>query len=419
MAPGRAAAARVDLRRIQPLKNATSQRSRAAQRLADMIREKWDLENGYVIEMSGTPSPKTPIDWWSQCEIAWPGFLREGSAKAMEARMAFMVDQKFETAQFKKRIGWKDDESKCDQCGETREEGPHELDGLTDPAEYHPFKPSKNEVAYLYERLKGLVIIKHKKDCLNLPDKRYRQIVCKPNASTLRVAKALMEASPNAITGMTLLRELSDGFQYRETKDGMTKCHHCTDGMVEEWFIPGDEERVFSNIDLLDDELVSQLEKRKVTCPVCGGKQEVDKIIRITREVPCPKDAALRMLLDECEETGRIVVFAGFTGSVDRVVKLVKKEGWEPFVAIRATFKFYLTTMKRLSRKSRLTIGPTSKRNWRGVYSEPRVGRYEPHTGRIPNGGVLEQLVEARVSHSIRRPYPPQRHGRESWLHHR
>ena len=89
------------------LKNSTSQRSKAAQRLADMIREKWGVEGGYVIEMSGTPSPKTPIDWWSQCEIAWPGFLREGSARAMEARMAFMVDQQYETASFKKRTGWR------------------------------------------------------------------------------------------------------------------------------------------------------------------------------------------------------------------------------------------------------------------------------------------------------------------------
>ena len=311
------------------LKNSTSQRSRAAQRLADMIRDKWGLERGYVIEMSGTPSPKTPVDWWSQCEIAWPGFLREGSAKAMEARLAFMVDQKYETAAFKKRIGWKDDENKCDVCGETLYEGPHDLTDLDDPAEYHPFKQSKNEVAYLYERLKGLVIIKHKKDCLNLPDKRYRQIVCKPTASTLRVAKAIMEAAPNAITGMTLLRELSDGFQYREAKDGKTKCHHCEDGTIAEWFIPGDEGRVFGNIDLLDDELVSQLEKRNITCPVCNGSMEVDKIVRTTREVPCPKDDALRMLLDECEETGRIVIFAGFTGSVDRIVKLMKQQKWD------------------------------------------------------------------------------------------
>jgi hypothetical protein len=34
------------------------------------------------------------------------------------------------------------------------------------------------------------------------------------------------------------------------------------------------------------------------------------------------------MLLDENEETGRLVVFAGFTGSVDRVVNLCRKEKW-------------------------------------------------------------------------------------------
>ena len=241
------------------LKNYSSQRSRAVQRLADMIREKWGLEHGYVVEMSGTPSPKTPVDWWSQCEIAWPGFLREGSAKAMEARLAFMVDQKFETAAFKKRVGWKDDEAKCNVCGESREEGPHELDGLTDPAEYHPFVPSKNEVAYLYERLKGLVVVKHKKDCLSLPEKRYRQIVCKPSASTLRVAKALVEAAPNAITGMTLLRELSDGFQYREVKDGKTRCTHCTDGTVTIWLDPEDPGRSYPGTDLLPDEVVDSV----------------------------------------------------------------------------------------------------------------------------------------------------------------
>jgi hypothetical protein len=321
------------------LKNYSSQRSRAVQRLADMIREKWGLEHGYVVEMSGTPSPKTPVDWWSQCEIAWPGFLREGSAKAMEARLAFMVDQKFETAAFKKRVGWKDDESKCATCGESREDGTHELDGLTDPAEYHPFTPSKNEVAYLYERLKGLVVIKHKKDCLNLPDKRYRQIVCKPSASTLRVAKALVEAAPNAVTGMTLLRELSDGFQYREVKDGKTRCTHCTDGTVTIWLDPEDPGRSYPGTDLLPDEVVDRLVQQSAACPVCGGTKEVDKIVRTTREVACPKDAALRMLLDECEETGRIVVFAGFTGSVDRVVKLVKKEGWSAVRCDQGSFQ--------------------------------------------------------------------------------
>ena len=224
-------------------KNHTSQRSQGLQRLADMIREKYGFE-GYVIEMSGTPSPKTPCDWWSQCEIAWPGFLKEGSQKAMEERLAFMVQQSFDAGVFKKRAGWKDDETKCAICGESREEGPHELDGLADPDEYHAYQPSVNEVSYLYERLKGLVVIKHAKDCVTLPDKRYRKIICKPSASVLRVAAAVVQAAPNAITGMTLLRELSDGFQYREVAEGTTTCTHCTDGTVAEWTDPSDPDRV-------------------------------------------------------------------------------------------------------------------------------------------------------------------------------
>ena len=153
-------------------KNHTSQRSKACQKLADLIRDKYGFE-GYVIEMSGTPSPKTPVDWWSQCEIAWPGFLKEGTSRAMEERLAFMVQQQYDGHPFKKRIGWKDDQRKCAECGETCDEGPH--DESADPDEYHAFTPSKNEVAYLNERLKGLVVIKHKKDCLSLPEKRYRK----------------------------------------------------------------------------------------------------------------------------------------------------------------------------------------------------------------------------------------------------
>ena len=378
------------------LKNYSSQRSRAVQRLADMIREKWGLEHGYVVEMSGTPSPKTPVDWWSQCEIAWPGFLREGSAKAMEARLAFMVDQKFETAAFKKRTGWKDDEAKCNVCAETREEGPHELDGLTDPAEYHPFVPSKNEVAYLYERLKGLVVIKHKKDCLSLPEKRYRQIVCKPSASTLRVAKALVEAAPNAMTGMTLLRELSDGFQYREAKDGKTRCTHCTDGTVTIWLDPEDPGRSYPGTDLLPDRVVDRLVQQTAVCPLCGGTKEVDKIVRTTREVACPKDAALKMLLDECEETGRIVVFAGFTGSVDRVVKLVKKEGWSAVRCDQGNFQVLPHN------DSPVTEEPLDY--WADREVNPRVA----FVANPESGGMSLTLVESRMAVYWSNSYKPE-----------
>jgi len=321
-------------------KNDTSQRSKACQKLADLIREKYGYD-GYVILMSGTPSPKTPCDWWSQCEIAWPGFLKEGSRRAMEERLAFMVEAEYDAGKFKKRIGWKDDERKCAKCGDSFEEGPHELDGIIDPDSYHPFAPSKNEVAYLYERLKGLVIVKHKKDCLQLPEKRYRKIVCKPTASTLRVAEAIASAAPNAVTGMTLLRELSDGFQYREQQDGVTKCTHCTDGTVAEWADPHDPEATYQAISLLDPDLKARLVKQIVPCPACGGKREVPRMVRIAREIPCPKDAALKMLLDENEEVGRIVVFAGFTGSVDRIVRLCLKEKWDVVRCDQGNFQVF------------------------------------------------------------------------------
>lgn len=307
------------------LKGATSQRTRAAQMLADLIREKYGFD-GYVIEMSGTPSPKTPVDWWAQCEIAWPGFLKEGSPKAMEQRLAFFRKQEFDTGTFNKRFSWRDDELKCDVCGEYAAEGPHVLDGLTDPEDYHPYRPSVNEVAQVYERLDGLVVIKHKKDCLDLPDKMYRRVICKPSSSVLRVAQALGQAAPNTITGLTWLRELSDGFQYKDIKDGKVPCPHCdATGKIEEWFY-GD--NTYRSIDMLDNELVAKLEKRQIDCLKCKGKKEVDKIIRISKEVPCPKDKALKADLERCEETGRIVIFSGFTGSIDRINKLCHKEGW-------------------------------------------------------------------------------------------
>ena len=241
-----------------------------------------------------------------------------GQRKALEERLAFMVTQSLEDrTTFKKRTGWKDDERKCAECGETREEGPHELDGIVNPDDYHEFVPSKNEVAYLYERLKGLVTVKRKKDCLDLPD-RVPQDHCRPTASLLRVAESIAGSAANPMTAATLLRELSDGFQYHNVQDGRTRCTHCVDGTVKCLTRPHRFRAAVRPDRVLDPAVVARLVKETVPCPVCGGTKEVPKIIRVTHEVPCPKEAALRMCLDECEETGRIVIFAGFTGSVDR-----------------------------------------------------------------------------------------------------
>jgi SNF2 family DNA or RNA helicase len=138
---------------------------------------------------------------------------------------------------------------------------------------------------------------------------------------------------------MTLLRELSDGFQYREEQDGMTRCTHCSDGTVTQYVDPEKPEQAYPGIGLLPTEVVARLVPQTVTCPVCGGAREVPKMVRTAREVPCPKDAALKMLLDENEETGRIVIFGGFTGSVDRVARLCLKEKWNVVRCDQGTFQ--------------------------------------------------------------------------------
>src|SRR5690606_14327717 len=187
---------------------------------------------------------------------------------------------------------WRDDPNKCDICGLHRDFGDHDLD-IADAAKYHPFVPSINEVALMHDRLQGLVVVKDKKDCLDLPDKRYRIERVKPSSSVLRVAKAIVAAAPNGMQAQTLLRELSDGFQYREVRDGEVRCSHCPEasGEVDEWF---NEERSFSNIELIAPEVAAKLEKRKVPCPVCDGTGMMPHYTRVTKEVTCPKEKLLK-----------------------------------------------------------------------------------------------------------------------------
>ena len=312
------------------LKTPTSQRSKAGQRLADMMREEYGHEC-WVLLMSGTPSPKSPLDWWSQCEIAYPGFLREGSVQALERRLAFMVQKQFDQGIVMVRQGWRDDERKCNVCGEYAHASIHDEQlAKIDDEDFHEFEASINEVAYMHERLQGLVTFKHKQDCLNLPEKRYREVQCEPKKNVLRVAKIIAQSASNAMTAMTMLRELSDGFQYREKQDGTMKCNHCEDcsGKVFEWLDPNGEDRNYRDLTVLPEEYAETLIRTEIDCPKCKGTREMPRMTREVIEVPCPKEAALKELLAECEEAGRIVIAAGFTGSVDRCVRICHKEKW-------------------------------------------------------------------------------------------
>lgn len=317
------------------VKTPTSQRGQAAKQLSDGVRADWGSD-GYVIEMSGAPAPLAPTDWYHQCEIACPGFLKEGTISKFKVRLGlFKEQQSFAGGVYLEQVTWLDDENKCAKCGQYDSDRCAKCGLLAhteEPADKHPWNPSPNhvpgaagdwhpwmksfnEVANLYKRMKGLVIVKFKKDCLDLPEKQYRVIECKPSPSIMRAATLIARTSKTTIQALTLLRELSDGFQYVDSVDGLEPCPLCHGAKT--------------IVDKVLTDVENQYEEVIIDCPHCKGSGEADHIVRETKQVDCPKEDALRDVLDEHNDIGRLVTYAGFTGSIDRCVQASLSEGWD------------------------------------------------------------------------------------------
>lgn len=307
-------------------KTPSTQRSQAMFLVAEKMRAA--TPDCFIIEMSGAPAPKSPADWWHQCEIACPGFIREGDLPKFKRRLA-LIEEKASVSggTYPELITWFDNELKCKVCGKLRDE--HYIPATASEElspEDHPFESSKNEVAYLYERMRGLVLVKFRKDCMDLPETQYRIIRIEPSKSVQRTANLILRTAPRAVTALMLSRELSDGFQYREEKDGtMEKCPLCKgSGVSLEWFDPENPEG-----NITDEAIQSgSCQEREETCTKCKGKKEVPRITRVAKEVPCPKEQVLIDLLDEHEPAARFVVYAGFRASIDRCVAIALRYQW-------------------------------------------------------------------------------------------
>jgi len=283
------------------IKTPTAKRSQAALALADGVRKDWG-DDAVIVEMSGTPAPKSPKDWWHQCEVACPGFLVEGDIFKFQNRIAIVTQKEnpITGGAYPALVAWRDDQKRCNICGQYETDDVH-LDFTNQDA--HAFVPSVNEIAKLYERMKGLVLVTFKKDCLDLPEKRYEIRNIKPNASTLRAAKLIKDTSRSAVMALTRLRELSDGFLYAEEEDGTsTTCNNCHG---------------------------TGLHSDQVVCMPCNGTGQIANTARVAKEIPCPKVDQLKIDLENHEEVGRIVIYAGFTGSIDRIVRVCRACSWK------------------------------------------------------------------------------------------
>lgn len=300
------------------VKSPTAQRSQAAMFFADKVRE----HDGYIVLLTGTPAPKNPGDFWYQCEIACPGFLKEGSLPRFKAKLSVVVmKESIAGGSYPELVTWLDDEKKCAVCGKYLEEGPHtDMDIMMNGG--HEFKPSVNEIERLYKRMNGLVLIYFKRDCMDLPEKRYRVIRVTPTEETLRVLKTLKETSARVIEALTLARELSDGFQYQDEVSGEKACENCLGtGKKEEYFDP-------LNPDDIPDP-TAKLEKRLAECVNCSGTGKVPTYKRVAKMVPSPKEQVVKDILEEHEEVGRLVIYAAFEGSIDKCVNIALSEGWQ------------------------------------------------------------------------------------------
>lgn len=212
------------------VKTGTTNRAKAAQYLADLIRAESN-NGGYVILGSGTPTAKSPVDIWSQAEVAWPGFLREGSDHAFKMRYGYMEQQKnMDGVTFHKMNGW-----------------------------------NEEEIEQLPGRVEGLMTTYRKVDWLNLPPKRFRRVHLEPSKKVLRVAAALTHVAPNAAVALTWLRALSSGFQYVNKPTGSKRaCPACN-------MMPDD-----------------------YACSICDGTKLIEEKVREPRMVKTPKCDALR-----------------------------------------------------------------------------------------------------------------------------
>lgn len=289
---------------LSRVKNEMAARSQAMMHLCNSMRQEYGREC-YIIGMSGSPAPKDPSDWWHLCELHNPGFLKEGSAKKLKERLALIkYEESLTGGKYPKLITWKDSELKCDVCGKVKEE--HKPATVFYSPD-HSFTPMINEVAKLYRRMGGLVLVKLKKDCLDLPAKVYKTIKCEPDKSLLRTAKLIKSGAKRAIEALTLMRELSDGFQYREKLLKTEDCKLCING-----FVQGTEDT-----------------EEQVPCGPCSGTGKIRTVEREIIEIASEKDVVLLDELENHDDDGRIVIYAGFTASIDRCANLCRKAGWK------------------------------------------------------------------------------------------
>lgn len=310
------------------LKNGKSQRSVAAFNLCRELDP-----DAAIIALSGTPAAKKPTDYWYQVEILCPGFIKERDIYKFTARLAHMDEaQGTDGHAFKQIKCWKDSENICADCGDEEDNWKHPIE--------HPFVPGVNEIKRLGDNLAGIMGVWFKKDCTDLPPLRFEKFYCKPAAETLQIAEAAVAATTRGCDALIVLRTISDGFKYIKVDNNKRQpCEQCDKGKIIQYIDPAaphdplSRQERESGTRMDGDKIVpiTAIEKKSLNCYTCGGTAETIIYDQEVEEVHSPKLDALEYIMGNHEEVGRLNVFAGFHGSIDRIVRHCNELGWCTF----------------------------------------------------------------------------------------
>jgi len=161
------------------IKNPVAARSINTKCVADCVRAR----DGYIILLSGAPTPKDPTDLWNQIELISPGYIRESDPRKLSWRLAEWRDGPFG----KELVKWKED-----------------------------------EVTAFSRRIKPLTFVLRKAECFDLPPKIFDVIECECTPEYIATARSVIENIDEAALALTKLRELSDGFMYTDRGETIT-----------------------------------------------------------------------------------------------------------------------------------------------------------------------------------------------------
>jgi len=253
------------------LKNPSSGRGQIALELSEGMDSDYGEECAVVL-LSGYPAPQDPSDWWGQCEIARPGWLREPNRHKFLERLAVL---EYDTVTPDRKAFHK---VYCWRRGQTLEKRVKIGQRKVGENEYEDeFLEAgtvlSDAMGELSSCLQGLVLrVGIEEVNPELRELCYEERSVEPSQKLRNVARTVVDTCGSVGKALNLLRQLSDGFQY--TYDG----------------------------------------------------RGLRKTLQVSH---APKDELLRRELERAERLRRrVVIYGGFQGTIDRLVQLCQEEGW-------------------------------------------------------------------------------------------